>query len=176
LILALLATTCAGLLSAAAIAGIPENYVQVAAGKVAGERWTLGLAGHRRQRCFSLGLMGQYYGSISFCETGGEPPELWQRRVGNSDESASVELSVTTPRVRKLRLLLGHPRGLPGRTTWETVPTHLITSAQAAGTHLERNFRFAVLSGPGPNLCVEKVRAFDRKGNLLEAITVPCES
>jgi hypothetical protein len=55
------------------------------------------------------------------------------------------------------------------------MPTHLITAAQAAEAHLKRNFRFAVLSGRGPNLCVEKVRAFDRDDVLLEGISVPCE-
>lgn len=175
LILALLATTCTGLLAAIAIAGAPESYVRVAAGRVAGEQWTLGLAGHRGRRCFALGLLGQTYGVASYCEAAGQPPELWQRRTGNADEDAAVEIDVTTPRVRKLKLLLGHPGGHPDRPTWQTVSTRLITSAQAAETHLKRNFRFAVLSGHGPNLCVEEVRAFDRKGTLLENISVPCE-
>jgi hypothetical protein len=174
-ILALLIAICTGLVAALAIADTPESYVGVARGKVAGEQWTLGLASHRGRRCFALGLLGQFYGETSYCEAAGEPPELWQRRTGNADERAAVEIDVTTPRVRKLKLLLGHPGGHPVRPTWETMPTRLITAAQAAEAHLKRNFRFAVPSGRGPNLCVEKVRAFDRNGVLLESISVPCE-
>jgi hypothetical protein len=158
-----------------AIAGTPESYIVVARGKVAGEQWTLGLASHRGRRCFALGLLGQNYAVTSYCEAAGEPPELWQRRTGNADERAAVEIDVTTPQVRKLKLLLGHPGGHPARAAWETMPTRLITPAQAAEAHLKRNFRFAVLSGRGANLCVEKVRAFDRNGVLLESISVPCE-
>jgi hypothetical protein len=119
--------------------------------------------------------MSPYSGTVTYCEAGGRPPDLWQRRVGNADESSAVELDITSPRVRKLELLLGHPGRHSRPSTWETVATRMMSPAQAAEAHLARNFRFAVLTGRGANLCVEKVRSFDREGGLLESLSVPCE-
>lgn len=94
---------------------------------------------------------------------------------GESDESASVELNLTTTRVSYLNLRLGHPGRKPASPTWRRVRTRIPSRGQTRLAQLARNFRFAVIAAPGPNLCVEKVRAFDRKGRLLEARSVPCE-
>src|SRR5262249_683161 len=108
------------------------------------------------------------------CEANRLPPELWQRRFGSANESDAIELDVTRPEVWRLKLLLGHP-GSSRRSTWKVFHTRAISSALAERTHIDPNFRYAVLTGRGPNLCVEKVRAFSRSGQRLEAISVPCE-
>lgn len=172
---AVLTLALLALLATIAVADTPESYVPVASGKFAGRTWTLGAVGDRSRRCFALTLMIPYSGTVTYCEAGGRPPDLWQRRVGNSDESSAVELDITSTRVRKLELLLGHPGRHSRPSTWETVTTRIISPTQAAEAHLGRNFRFAVLTGRGANLCVEKVRAFDQGGELLESFSVPCE-
>lgn len=173
--LAATAIICGGV-AGLANAASPESYVQVATGRVAGDMWTLGIARQGRRRCFSLDLLGNGSTVTSSCESAAKPPEIWQRRTGLADESASIELDLTQPRVRRLKLLLGHPGGQPERRpSWTTVFPQLITSTEAADAHLSRDFRFAVLSGSGANLCVEKVRAFDGRGRLIESISVPCE-
>jgi hypothetical protein len=163
-------------LAAVAMGELSPTYVKVAIGKVAGHTWSLGVGASHGQRCYKLSLSSRFYGETTTCgESIGAPSQLWRRLTGASDESASVELDVTSTRVWRLRLLLGHPGRQSRAPTWQTMPTRTISSAQAASAHLERNFRFAVLTGRGPNLCVEKVRAFDREGNLLERLSVPCE-
>jgi hypothetical protein len=151
-------------------------YVKVATGKVAGHTWSLGVGASHGQRCYKLSLGSRFYGETTGCEESTRAPgQLWRRLTGASDESASVELDVTSARVWRLKLLLGHPGRDSPAPTWQTVPTRMISPAQAASAHLKRNFRFAVLTGRGPNLCVEKVRAFDREGSLLKKLSVPCE-
>jgi hypothetical protein len=165
------------LVLAAVATGDPSSsYVKVAAGKVAGHTWSLGVGASHGRRCYKLSLRSRFYGETTGCEESTRSPDqLWRRLIGASDESASVELDVTSTRVWRLRLLLGHPGRQSRAPTWQTMPTRTISPAQAASADLERNFRFAVLTGRGPNLCVEKVRAFDREGNLLEKLSVPCE-
>jgi len=162
-----------GLLAAVVGADQPGGYVVAASGKVSGHRWTLEAGRERGQRCFKLSLAAQTLGIATTCEAPVEPPRLWSRIVGNSDETASVELNITAPGVSRLKLLLGHPGR--GSFTWWTGPTRSLSKAEASQAHLKANFRFAVLAGRGPNLCVEKVRAFDRDGHLLESMSVPCE-
>jgi hypothetical protein len=162
------------LLAAVVSADRSGNYVVAASGKASGHRWTLEAGRERGQRCFKLSLAAQTLGIATTCETPAEPPRLWSRIVGNSDETASVELDITAPRVSHLKLLLGHP-GSRGPSTWWAGPTRSLNEAEASQAHLKANFRFVVLAGRGPNLCVEKVRAFDRDGRLLESLSVPCE-
>lgn len=173
----ILATTATAislaLLSAIVAADQPEGYVVAASGKVSGHRWTLEAGRQRGQRCFKLSLAAHTLGIATTCEMPVEPPKLWNRVVGNSDETASVELNITSPRVSRLKLLLGHPGR--GPSTWWAGPTRSLSKTEASQAHLNANFRFAVLAGRGPNLCVEKVRAFDRAGHLLESMSVPCE-
>jgi hypothetical protein len=183
---ALVVLASLGALALPALAsGIPKTFVPVAQGKFAGRTWSLGVAGGHGRHCYSLGLgrTGQVGGSgdVETCGPASLPKEDWRRVTGASDEndSASVELNVTSTRVRRLNLLLGHPGPLePGShsrpPTWHSFPTRIITPAEAAEAHLERDFRFAVLTGRG-NLCVEGVRAFDSKGQLVEKLSVPCE-
>jgi hypothetical protein len=171
-----LAVTFLALLAAVAMGSPSETYVEVASGKVAGHRWNLGVLAYNGRRCFKLSLTGRTYGETTACgESTAAPSQLWRRLSGASDESASVELDLTSTRVWRLTLLLGHPGLHPRHSTWQSVPTRMISPAQATSAHLTRNFRFAVLTGRGPNLCVEKVRAFGREGNLLEKLSVPCE-
>ncbi len=161
------------LTAASVVAAQPDGYVVAASGKVSGHRWTLEAGREEGKRCFKLSLAAQTLGIATTCEAPAEPPRLWSRIVGNSDETASVELNITVPRVARLKLLLGHPGH--GRSTWWGGPTRALSKTQASQVHLSTNFRFVVLAGRGPNLCVEKVRAFDRDGHLLESISVPCE-
>jgi hypothetical protein len=175
IVAAVLTLALSVLLATIAVADTPESYVPVASGKFAGRTWTLGAVGDGGRRCFALTLISRYSGTVTYCEADGRPPDLWQRRVGSADESSAVELDITSSRVWKLELLLGHPGRHSRPSTWETVATRIISPAQAAEAHLGRNFRFAVHTGRGANLCVEKVRAFDREGELLESRSVPCE-
>lgn len=162
------------LLAAVVAADQPGGYVVAASGKVSGHRWTLQAGRQRGQRCFKLSLTAQTLGTAMTCEMPAKPPRLWSRVVGNADETASVELDITTRRVARLKLLLGHP-GRRGASTWWAGPTLSLSKAEASRAHLKANFRFVVLARRGPNLCVEKVRAFDRDEHLLESLSVPCE-
>ena len=173
----ILATTATAislaLLAASVAADQSEGYVVAASGKVSGHRWTLEAGRRRGQRCFKLSLAAKTLGIATTCEMPATPPKLWSRVVGNSDETASVELDLTSPRVSRLKLLLGHPGH--GPSTWWAGSTRSLSKTQASEARLSADFRFAVLAGQGENLCVKKVRAFDRDGHLLESMSVPCE-
>jgi hypothetical protein len=164
----------------ASASDIPEQLVPIAAGKVAGQTWELGMArGQPRTRCFKLEMSGA--GVLSCEPTNGLSEEDWSRVTGTTFKSASAELEITSRRAARLKLFLGHPGPLPGESgpearpgTWRRVVPKLLTVRQARETHLAPNFRFAVVADRG-NLCVEKVRAFDQKGRLLEKLSVPCE-
>jgi hypothetical protein len=153
---------------------IPHNFVQVASGKVAGQTWKLGMArGPNHTRCFKLTT---HSGGVATCERDDLEGE-WHQVTGTDVLSASMELELTSSRVSRLKLFLRHPResgpsARPG--TWRSITPRRLTTKQARETHLSRNFRFAVVTERG-NLCVEKVRAFDHKGRLLEKLSLPCE-
>ena len=166
--------------SAGALAGPSPRFLPVASGRFLGRTWSLGIEKANDRRCYELSLGGRIGGGDSVCESNRQFNEPWSRRLGESDlnNSASVELDITSPQVRRLELLLGHPPATPRsphrKPTWLNVATREITGAQAAKAHVNKAFRFAIVAGAG-NLCVEKVRAFDSSGRLLENITVPCE-
>jgi hypothetical protein len=82
-------------------------------------------------------------------------------------------LSISVPQVVSVNLLLAHP-GEQRRPNWQRVGMRMLTEKEARRAHLKRDFRYAVLTGVG-NLCVKKVRAFDRLGRLLEARSTACE-
>jgi hypothetical protein len=162
--------------------GIPETFVPVAHGKFAGRTWSLGVASHNGRHCYSLDLHGLVLAKGGSCVPAALPEEDWRRVEGTSDEndSASVQLDVTSTRVRRLELLVGTGGPLqPGQHSvpprWRSLPTRIITPAEAAEAHLERDFRFALLTGRG-SFCVEGVRAFDSQGQLVEKLSVPCEN
>jgi hypothetical protein len=128
------------------------------------------------ERCYRLATVRSSWGSdLRVC--GREVPSkvTWRRVVGSSGDGrgASVELELTSPRVRSLRLLLGHPRGAD-EPTWERFNTRVLNAAQAEISHMPRDFRFAVVVEPH-DFCVEAVEAFDRRGVLIEDEAVPCE-
>jgi len=157
--------------SSTALAGFhfPKRYVRVASGRLAGQSWGLEMAGQGSSRCYQF-----ENGGLAVCGAAEPPPFPWQRILGNSTESASLEFDITSVRVWRLNLLLGHG-GHDGRPTWQSVRTRTITPGQARRAHLSRDFRFAVLTSRSSFLCVEKVRAFSRAGELLEKKSVPCE-
>jgi hypothetical protein len=168
--------------------GIPQSFVPVASGKVAGHSWELGMAkAEDGTRCYELSMSGALGKPLSTgsgastCDPVGPGHVAWRRVIGAGSEGASAELEVTSRRVARLNLFLGHPGPLPGESgpaaragTWRSVVPRILTVSQASETHLSRNFRFAVVAEKG-NFCVEKVRAFDSKGHLLEKLAVPCE-
>lgn len=163
---------------ATAAGEIPTKFVQVAQGALRGAGWTLGVRGVRDERCFSLALREREGGSeSSWCEESRPPKGDWGRLTGVSSEEdgATLELELTSLRVARLNLLLGHPARGPNRPpTWKSVATRAIDPAAAKRAHLDPSFRFAIVTSVG-TLCVQKVRAFDRDGVLLEKLNVPCE-
>jgi hypothetical protein len=166
-------------LSVATSAGkVPRKFVPVAHGALHGATWTLGVRGVRGERCFSIALREREGGSESSGCEGSRPLEGdWARITGVSTEEdgATLELELTSLRVARLELLLGQPGRGPNRpSTWKSVATRAIEPAEAERAHLDPDFRFAIVTSAG-TLCVQKVRAFDRDGVLLEKLNVPCE-
>jgi len=93
--------------------------------------------------------------------------------VGQSDGSATVELDVTRSRVRSMRVKIGHPKS-NRPDEWIHVRTRRITRHQAHKASVRRNFRFAVFHSRG-NLCVKQVILFNREGDRIDKMRVPCE-
>jgi hypothetical protein len=90
-----------------------------------------------------------------------------------ADGEPSVELDLTSPRIRTLRLLLGHPvSGKPA--TWQELRTRVLNRKQARISHLPRDFRFAVVTEI-ESACVEAVEGRDRWGHVVLDEKVPCE-
>lgn len=158
-----------------AAAGISGRFVLADSGSFAGVRWELGMARIYRQRCFALSVDRPEWSSEGrVC--GGRPPEGdWSHVLGDAGEGSepSFELNLSSPRVRSLNLLLGHP-GTDREASWHLFPTHVLNVRQARISHMPRDFRFAVVAAYGPT-CVEAVEAFDRWGHVLMDEEVPCE-
>lgn len=155
-------------------AGSRTHYVQAAHGEFAGRSWKLAIGGHHRQRCYLLSLSGRVNGGVGTCR-GDRRPRDWSRLIGVSDlnDSATVELNVTTKRVRRMRLRVRHPRSNI-KANWISTRTHRLSAKKAREAHVKRNFRFAVLHSRG-SLCVAKVVLFDKAGGKLDGFAVPCE-
>lgn len=150
-----------------------QGWVDIAGGRIGSSAWGLATSHNRDDlRCYRLLLAG---GQVSACESDRRPLRPWRRVVGLGNESAAVELDVTAPSVRRLRLFIAHPGKHGERAAWQSVNTQSISLRQARQAQVKRDFRFAVLTGRGSNLCVEKVVAFDRAGRVLEKLEVPCE-
>ncbi len=168
----------AAILAGEAIAGGSGSgqKVTVDRGRFAHRSWSLAVQGRHRQRCYLLSLKGREVSSGSAdCRSGRHRPPLWSRLVGISDlnDSATIELNVTRTRVRSMRLRIGHPKsGRPPE--WIHVRTRRITRRQAHKAGVRRNFRFAVLHSRG-TLCVKQFVLFNRKGERIKEMRVPCE-
>ena len=165
------------LMAAVGVSVATEKYVRVDGGKVAGQRWTLTMSRRgSKMRCYRVVLEDWGIDEVARCENIYHSREwLWRRVTGVADEFAALELDVTAPSVRRLKLLIGHP-GSNGRpSAWQSVVTRRLSRAQARRVGLARNFRYVVLASRGRNLCVEKVLAFDRLGHRLGGFSVPCE-
>ena len=90
--------------SAAALAGPSPRFLPVASGRFLGRTWSVGIAKANDRRCYELSLGGRIGGGDSVCESNRQFNEPWSRRLGESDlnNSASVELDITSPQVRRL--------------------------------------------------------------------------
>jgi hypothetical protein len=157
-----------------ASAGTVGKFVRADEGEVDGVRWSVRMARQHGERCYDLfTLRGRWGGDGTVC--GGGPRGDWSRVLGDAgaDGEPSIELNLTSPRVRTLNLLLGHPVSRkPAR--WEEFPTHVLNAKQARTSHMPRDFRFAVVTEV-ESACIEAVEARDRWGHVVLDEKVPCE-
>ena len=167
-------------LAATALAGTSGRYVSVASGTLGNTSWNVEMAQIRGERCYGVEAARLGSGSTSrVCGREGHARSVWRQVVGNGGDGrgASVELELTSARVRSLRLLLGHPGGPDGDSgdpAWRRFSTHALSRAEARISHMPRDFRFAVVVAPS-DFCVEAMEAFDGQGKLIEKEAVPCE-
>jgi len=158
-----------------AVAGTPGRFVRADEGEVNGVFWSVRMARRNGERCYDLfTLRGAWGGDGTVCG-GGRLRGDWSRPLGDvgADGEPSVELDLTSPRVRTLNLLLGHPVS-DKPATWEEFPTHVLNAKQARISHMPRDFRFAVVTDV-ESACVEAVEALDRWGHIVLDEEVPCE-
>jgi hypothetical protein len=170
-----IAAALAAALAVGAI-GSTSQYVQVAHGQFAGRTWALKIGGRHGQRCYELSLQGHSgENGVATCGPDRRPSDDWARLIGVSDlnDSATVELTIATKRVRTMRLRVRHPHsGI--KAGWIHAKTHLMHAGEAREANVKRNFRFAVIHSRG-NLCVTKVVLFDSAGDRIDHFAVPCE-
>lgn len=160
---------------AGATAGTSGRFVLADSGTFAGVTWEVGMARIHRQRCYSLSTArSEFSGEGRAC--GGDPPMGdWGHVLGDAGERSepSFELDLTSPRVKSLNLLLGHP-GTDRTASWHRFQTLVLNARQARISHMPRDFRFAVIAAYGPT-CVEFVEAVDFSGQVVMDEEVPCE-
>jgi hypothetical protein len=151
-----------------------QDSVQVAAGRFAGRTWSLSLANRHDRRCYDLHISnGQFGSTLRICTPDARVRRIWKPLYDSSDGHSTIGLALTSPRVRSVRLLIGHPNS--GRhDNWVHKQTRGITKRQVHRAHVKRNFRFVVLHSRG-TLCERQVVAFDRKGQRIDKRRVPCE-
>jgi hypothetical protein len=150
------------------------HKVRVAAGTFAGRSWFVSLYGRGGRRCYALRLNGrQVSGGTGTCRADARVDSTWKPLFGVSDDSATVMLALTSPRVRSLRLLTRHPQ-TTRPDNWIRVRSRRITRGQARRAHVKRNFRFVVLHSRG-TLCVPEVVAFNGRGERIDKLSGPCE-
>lgn len=172
ILLALLGAVGASIPAAAA-----GDVVELASGRYAGREWSFVVSGPKEQRCLGLRTFGGGWGSEgTICEEDEPVQRLWSTGFGDAAENdaSTIAVNLTSPRVASVRLLLGHPGPHRHASTWRFLRTRSPSAQQLEEASLGFPFNFVVLTGIG-NLCVEKVRAFDRSGKRLAKLSLPCE-
>lgn len=162
-----------------AIASLPRSFVEVDSGKFGGSHWRFRVGGGHGERCIELRLSGRSsgYSKGAVCDQGIPMHWHWQMVFGvggGNGNFPTVQLGISSPRVSRVNLLLGHP-GRHRPANWHSYELRSITRSEAHRAHLKRDFHYAVLTGMG-FLCVKKVRAFDRFGDLVERRSLHCEN
>jgi hypothetical protein len=158
-----------------ASAGTVGKFVRVDEGEVGGVLWSVRMARQHGERCYDLfTLRGAWGGEGTVCGDSG-PPSDWSHVLGDAgaDGEPSIELNLTSPRIRTLNLLLGHPVS-HRPPTWKEFPTHVLNAKQARISHMPRDFRFAVVTEV-ESACIEAVEGRDRWGHVVLSEEVPCE-
>lgn len=149
--------------------------VEIAAGAVGSFPWALEIGGKGERRCYHASISGSVTLFSSRCMSDGPPRDDWTRVLGAAMSSdgdyGSIELNVTTSRVRELRLRV-HVRGEGAR--WIHTETESISAREARRARVQRNFRFAVIEAKERS-CTSRVIAFDQAGTQLLNRSVPCE-
>jgi hypothetical protein len=167
-------TAIAAMAPVGAIAGTSGRFVLADSGSFGGVSWELGMARVHRQRCYALSTVRPEWADGGRVCGGGAPTGDWTDPLGDAGEGAepSFDLNLTSPRVRSLNLLLGHP-GTDRVASWHRFSTKVLSAKQARISHMPRDFRFVVVAAHGPT-CVEAVEAFDRWGQVVMDEEVPC--
>jgi hypothetical protein len=169
------AASIAATVPAVVNAGTSGRFVLADSGTFAGVPWEVGMARIHRQRCYSLSTARSRFSGEGRVCGGGPPMGDWGNVLGDAGERSepSFELDLTSPRVRSLNLLLGHP-GTDRTASWHRFQTLVLNGRQARISHMPRDFRFAVIAAYGPT-CVEAVEAVDFSGQVVMDEEVPCE-
>jgi hypothetical protein len=160
---------------AAAAASIPddEGFVEVASGHRDGVSWAVGMRRHGRQRCYEIASdRNEFSGYGSVCGRRGVEGD-WSRVYGDGGEpdETALELNLTSPRVRTLRLTV-HRIG--AGTRQRSFHPKLLSKRQSQLSGLPRDFRFVVIVEPR-EFCVEGVEALTQGGTVVADEAVPCE-
>lgn len=171
ILLALMATV------GAAVAPVAEgDVVELASGQYAGREWSFVVSGPKEERCLGLQTSGGGWGSEgTICEEDEPIVRFWSSGFGDAaaNDASTIAVNLTASSVASVRLLLGHPGPHRHASTWRFLHTRSPTPQRLEAAGLEFPFNFVVLTGIG-NLCVEKVRAFDRNGRRLAKLSLPC--
>jgi hypothetical protein len=166
-----------GTLGAAIAPAAESKVVELASGRYAGREWAFNVSGPKDERCLGLQTLGGGWSSEgTVCEEEVPIRRFWSSGFGDAAENdaSTIAVNLTSPRVASLRLLLGHPGPHRHASTWRFLHTRSPSPQQLEEAGLESPFNFVVFTGIG-NLCVEKVRAFDRSGHRLAKLSLPCE-
>jgi hypothetical protein len=147
------------------------HLTTVASGGTGPGRWKVAIGNNRSgEPCVRI---GSETGGLITC---GEEPESNWRRVAGFPAAGSrpwLEVDMTSPRVRVLRLLIGDP-GSGRKPTWRRFSPALLTLEQAREARMPRDFRYVVVTEAG-DACVEGVKGLDRRGRVLLDERVPCD-
>jgi hypothetical protein len=150
-----------------------NQIVKVASGRSFGVPWAVGMGRRGRQRCYAISAdRNGWSGAGSICSGRGVEGD-WDQvygDAGNGDET-SVEIDLTSTRVRTLRLLVHQ---IDGETQHRSFHPKLLSKRQSRLSGLPRDFRFVVIVEPR-EFCVEAFETRTHGGNVVDQETVPCE-